>query len=65
MLSWWHKEYDPEYGLRPLADLPVSLEEEGIKDAPGVSQALARLLEREVGSGVAWREKLQSGLTLV
>lgn len=62
---WWSEEFHPGYGVRPLADLSVSLEEEGIWDAPSVSLALAKLLEKEVGSGEVWREKLKDGLGLV
>jgi hypothetical protein len=64
--AWWQEEFGPSNcGVRRLADLKVSLQEEGIRSSPAVSAALARLLEHTLGSGLEWREALgQAVLTL-
>jgi hypothetical protein len=66
VVAWWQEEFGPCIkGIRPLAGLKVSMEEEGIRRSPVVSQALAKLLEQELGSGATWREELaNSELTL-
>lgn len=63
VLLAWHREYwghGDEYGLRRLADLPVSLEEEGIWAHARVSASLARLLGEELGQGQLWLAGLGS-----
>jgi hypothetical protein len=60
LVQWWQDEFGPcVHGARPLAGLKVSMDDEGIRSSPRVSEALAALLEHELGSGVAWLDALR------